>query len=672
MRAVRMATFRRRSRRGDEHGAVAIAVALSLTSLLVVTAMVLDFGLARLDRQQARLAADSAVMSGLQAADGGSDAVFTFQGVCAARAFLQANLSELSGLPTGICASPSTTATCNPANPNDPATKAVYQGTTSSGGITSTVIIKSPYLETDGNFPEESYASVAPDSSLENGCDQIGVIITQSRRPAFGSLATSGDLTFTIRSVGRVKSGAGDTAPALLLLERTGCTVLTVGSAGSPSRIKVYGSGPTAGTIHADSNATGAGCGSNPNQQVLQGKQADGIVAYGSPSPTGAAGIISSVAAANGVSAAIVSDSPANVYGTTATSELSVGPRYPVVGRRLVTRRPVDERYLGGVRAASQAAYSEWGKNPAAPAGYSQRFGCPTPANMATMAAMTAAQSVYIDCPGSSGITLDGSIGAGKIYFHGFIKGGNLSMPNATEVYIDDEAPSGSAISLGNNNGFCIRSSQCASFAVGTCASTPTGGLSQARLVVRRGTLNSTAGLLRMCNTRVILQGGHEGNGTAGNPGACLPSSDGTAPTATPCPGAGPAAKGTGQLDLSGATDWTAPNRYGDMTAAGLTPAQQQAAWDNGEDLALWAESMGTTSNPTFKMAGNGSLHVNGVFMTPNALPFTISGGVAQDLTNAQFIARGFAVDGGATLTMRVDPNNAVTLPQLGPFLLVR
>ena len=71
-------------------------------------------------------------------------------------------------------------------------------------------------------------------------------------------------------------------------------------------------------------------------------------------------------------------------------------------------------------------------------------------------------------------------------------------------------------------------------------------------------------------------------------------------------------------------------------------------------------------------MAGGGNLHVGGVFMTPNAAPFNVTGNGAQDLTNAQFIATSFAVDGGAILTMRVDPNNAVGLPSLYDFRLVR
>ena len=125
-------------------------------------------------------------------------------------------------------------------------------------------------------------------------------------------------------------------------------------------------------------------------------------------------------------------------------------------------------------------------------------------------------------------------------------------------------------------------------------------------------------------------------------------------------------------MSLAGSTDWTAPNRYGDMAGPPLnmTKAQQQTAWDGGEDLALWTETYGTGS--AFKMAGGGNMHVGGVFMAPNAAPFTVTGNGAQDLTNAQFIATSFAVDGGAVLTMRVDPYNAVGLPSLYDFRMVR
>jgi hypothetical protein len=195
--------------------------------------------------------------------------------------------------------------------------------------------------------------------------------------------------------------------------------------------------------------------------------------------------------------------------------------------------------------------------------------------------------------------------------------------------------------------------------------------LGKANLLIRRGGVDSTGGsspgLLRLCNTTMIMEGGQLGAGTAESPGGCLPTGLGTEPTSTPCVGASTSA-GTSPVSLSGLTDWTAPNSIGDMAA--LTQGAKEALWSGGEDLALWTETYGTSS--TFKMAGGGNMHVAGVFMVPNASPFTITGNGNQDLTNAQFVTRSFAVDGGASLKMQVDPYNAVGIPTIDPFTLVR
>ena len=660
--------------------------------LVVATAMVLDFGLIRYDRQRMKLAADNAVMSGLRAADGGTGDVYTWAGVCGALEFLRNNEPGLGSLTSGPCTTPDTGAICDPSNPT--ANKAEYSDTVTVGGRKLWVSIKSPYLTTDpgftsdGAFPEESYASLTTDTTKMNGCDQLGIIIKEARTPGLGSLAKSANLVTRVRSVGRVDVGPGDRAPALLLLERTKCGVLTVGSAGSPSRISVAASATMPGTIHSDSTATDSGCGSGSNQQLFQGKQTNGVVAYGTGTLSG---LITSVASANGTAANIIADDPTYVYGTTAVYPATGGTVTPVSPRRQVTRKLIDKRYLNGVTSIVTGAYTQWLLDHSSPAGYPTRVDCPpgSPAGMATymstLASMTAGQSLYIDCPVNAGITLDGSIGAGTVYIHGFIKNGNLALPNASRVYIDDTDNAGnrinaSAIALGNGNTFCVRATaancNASTPTIGRCSDAPTGVPgAKAQLVIRRGQMDSSGGsspgLLRLCNTTVILAGGQLGGGSSTNPGGCLPTTWGTAPTATPCVGASTSA-GTSPISLSGLTDWTAPNAYGDMSAppASLDDAGKQAMWDGGEDLALWTETYG--DGPTFKMAGGGNLHVAGVFMVPNAFPFTITGSGIQDLTNAQYITRAFAVDGGATLKMAVDPYNAVPLPTLNPFTLVR
>lgn len=685
-----MLVMRRRLIRGakTERGAVAVIVALSMVMLLVAGAMVLDFGIVRVDRQEMKLAADDAVMSGLRAESAGTSDIYTYRGVCGALAFLKANQPVFKGLSDdyGTCtSSPPPDYKCDTSDPFGSPGAAYFKGSVTSGDTQYTVVIKAPYLLSDGNFSEESYASLSGDTSSMGGCDQLGVIISLQKKPGLGSIATSADLKTRIRSVGRFQIGDGDTSPALLLLERSACGVLVVGSSGSPSRIEVVGSTapPMYATIHSDSTATGAGCGSGSNQQLFQGNQSGGIVAYGDGTNDGK---ITSVATDNGVAANIVSDSSANVYGTNGIFPTTTD-MIPVQPRALVTRGLVDKRYLNGVATMAESAYSEWIKDHSSPTGY-VRFGCPTAADMTTLGAEPSTAAVYIDCPTSSGITLNGSITAGTVFFHGYIKGGSLSMPNATKVYIDDTDNTGAkvnkdAILVNNNQAFCVRATSCdpASPSTGTCSTSPSFDPSaKAQFFIRRGNIDGAgnSSLLRLCSTTVIMEGGQIGAGNSSNPGACLPMSGGalafgTAPTSTPCTGMS-SIGGSGQISTSGFADWTAPNAYEDLSQPPINDDKtaKQTLWDGGEDLALWDESYGDNSSNTFSMAGGGMMHVAGVFMVPNAAPFHITGSGTQDLTNSQYIVTRFSVGGGAVLKMGVDPYNSVPDPELTPFTLVR
>ena len=91
---MRPTTARLRGRH-DERGAVAMMVAISLTALLIVVAMVLDFGLVRMDRQSNKSAADAAVGAGMRALDGGTGEIYSYRGVCEAIEYLNANQPEL-------------------------------------------------------------------------------------------------------------------------------------------------------------------------------------------------------------------------------------------------------------------------------------------------------------------------------------------------------------------------------------------------------------------------------------------------------------------------------------------------------------------------------------------------------------------------------------------------
>ena len=58
--------------------------------------------------------------------------------------------------------------------------------------------------------------------------------------------------------------------------------------------------------------------------------------------------------------------------------------------------------------------------------------------------------------------------------------------------------------------------------------------------------------------------------------------------------------------------------------------------------------------------------------MVPNAAPFILGGGAALNLTNSQYIVTSIELNGGTRITMQVNPDSAIVLPDLGLVGLVR
>ena len=689
---------RRRSRKRDEHGTVAILVAVSMTAILVIAAMVLDFGLVRIDRQIDRSAADAATLAGLHGLNTGDGVPHPYVGVCTAVRYLRANSSRFSGVDestgwsnglggatgNGCTDTALRNMTCKP---TDRSSWAKWQWTGTSRGVDLEVTIESGYDLAANQWQEDALPATSGDNgdAAYAGCDNLAVTIEQSREPGLGSLATTADLNTEIRSVGRVRAVPGDSAPAMLLLKRTGCPVLKTGSNGGSSFVHVEGAvapnGKTQpGTIHSDSD--GVGCNGSNNSWVYGGLAAHGIVAYAAPlslaNPTAPdpskPGSVTSVAAANGLTGTILRDALDNVYGSTARSGTS-GSKGEVIGRSLVTRRLVDERFFPGVKPAMAGATTMFTSGASGPpdatwktfpATMSAADKCkPTPAQV-TALNLTATDKLYIDCNNkfvgdSAGLTIN----AGTVYFRGWVNpSASLKLVNAHHVYVGNHeaTPSADAISLGTGAELQVHTSGNTD-ASGNC--TTGQSASKAVMFVRTGQFKQTGGLLRMCRTTVMMMGGR----TDG----CVPSASGAAPMTLPCAGT----LGTGQFTQNGGgINWTAPDTIDATTdASGMPLAAALTAWHdvNGpEDLALWSES-GSSSSTNFSMAGGGLFAVRGVFMVPNAAPFFIKGGASLDLTNAQYVATSVELDGNTTsVTMRVDPNSAVTLPDQGLVGLVR
>lgn len=683
--------------RADERGAVAVIVTLMVTALVVASAMVMDLGLVRVDRQVNKSAADAAAIAGVNGLSTGDGDARAFRGVCTALRYLQRNdprfvgVTDTSGTWTdalgGAKANGCTDTTVrNQVCTANQTSWAKYTWNGTYDGQPLQAVIQSGYRLDTGtsSWQEESLPAVQADNlDGAGGCDQLAVVVTQNRKPGLGAVVHPANIVSKIRSVARVRSAPGGDAPAMLLLKQTGCPVLQVGSSGggASSYVHVRGSISSDGTkaqpgsIHADSDGTS--CSTN----VFMGKATDGIVTYAAPlvgnpsqpDPT-KPGHITSVAGGNGVSIGTVRDAAANVYGSAAIDESgsSVAAKTDPSGRGLVTRRLVDERYLGlpsstsptttGVTAAINTANStvfSLTATTAPAAGWTVLTGC-TPTIPGTI---TAASKVYVDCTANGGYK-GASIPAGTVYFAGKVAPtGTLSLPNAHHVYVGGS--SSDAIILGNGNTLSVHTA--GNLTGSTCSNAFTGSSTNKAIVfVKDGGIKESGGLLQLCNTTMILMGG-SGSG-------CLPTTTGTAPTATPCGGSN---MGSGQISQTGGgVDWTAPNQYDVMNLPNGEPNPLLAsAWTdvNGpEDLALWSESAGNTSSATYNMNGGGQFHVRGVFMVPNADSFQIGGGAHQDLTNAQYIAASIALSGSTQLTMSVDPNSAVTLPKLKTIGLVR
>lgn len=641
---------------GEERGAVAIIVAVSMTMLLVAVAMVLDFGIVRLDRQVNKAAVDSSTSAGIQGLDRGNGNTYSYAGVCEALRYLKANKpADLGGLNWSACSDLALLAKiCDPA---DTTTWAKYDATTGPYRVT----IQNPYVPASTGFPEETLSSLSADQgdAAAGGCDQLAVIIAQTRKPGLGSLATSSDITTVVRSVGRITRDDDPQVPvAMLILEKTDCKALNV--SGTNTQVFVDGFGPYPGVIHSDSDGTTSCSGS----KVLDTSVLNGIVAGGATqSPLDENGVpttdppqhglIGSVALEAGVAANAAS-------GLDYVHGLPNPPKYGPEPRPAVGRIPLDDAYRIGVQNAITTARTAWssGASYILPAGQTMTSlgsgpssPCPTPSSTV----LNDATALFLNCSPSWNPGVEFKK-ARTVIIKGTVSKG-LSLPVADRVYLYGNWGSGrAAISLTGSDSFRMHQGMPTTGPSPTTCSDNT-ELERARLIIGGGGISQSGGLLQMCHTSVIMMGGH----TTG----CVPPKDGESPYNSPCPGAGTyTSPGNGVLDAQGGTqEWTAPNRLG----APPDPAATVADREDLEDLALWTETAGTGH----KLTGGGFMHLSGVFMLPNAKPFNLSGGSTQDASNAQYVVRTLDVTGGAQIYMRPKAYDAPKLPEF-TFELVR
>jgi hypothetical protein len=632
-----------------ESGAVALIVALMVTALVIVGALVVDIGLLRLDRQMNKSAADSAAISGLEAmrhvdASGlETGKAAPYAGVCSALAYLKASRPEFAsvaghlengvGTTVGDCPLPPSSPLEHVAcDPDDRSTWARYEGT-ADGGLAVEIMNGYVPSEDAARFEEENLSTLVADQGApaDKGCDQLAVIVSESESPGLGAIVRDDDVTTSIRSVARVDMGDDNSETvALVTLERKDCKVIY---SNGGTKLIVDGYGPVPGMIHLDSLGAvdGADCGSKKVIHV-DGSTVGAVVA--GESDDGKPGVIGMVALDGGAGAVA-----ANAFSPLPSVYTEpYPPGGEPEGHKLITRAPADNAYFTGVKAAIATANAAWAVPPAATVVPSTQC---SGGNLPSAGALAATGTVYFDCPGGVDYNASVALQASRVIFAGPLhvrSGKAFDMPNASHVYIR-----GSATAPGlDNQGYFRMHTQGAATCAGSSPSV------RGRLVIGDGEVKSMSGtpIFQACNTAVIMMGGQSDG--------CVPADPGLEPqSSTGCT--------RGYLNLAGGanTDWTAPN----LVDAGRTDADLEDL----EDLAFWTESESES-----KIRGSGGITLAGVFVLPNANPFSIGGSGSQNVEDCQYFTRKLHAYGGGTLYMKPSPYNAVKSPYYGSYMLVR
>ena len=630
-------------------GQTLILVALLLTAMMVVAAIVLDFSVVRADRQQNRSAADAAVTAGLRSLDGGTGVPWPWQGACVAYRFLVVNSPEMSSI-TGSwktaaggpppvpdpCPVPFGPTPSDPCVANDPDTWAWFDGTADGGRIK--VDIKAGYDISSETFPGDPLIPPDPGDPAQGHCDNLAVIIKETQEPGFGVLANSWtSFTSQVRSVGRAVIGDdGDVPVALLLLERNDCRVINID--GSNARVISRGFGDRPGLIHADSLGNGADCG-----KILEGNfssnwtSPDGTITCTAPCPRILAEDAETPVGseAEGIIGVYAMIGPGGVPGNASTpcpTTVEAQPGGCPEGRPLIGRAPVDARYLTpmGTLRAEATTRVNWTPAIASANGFTIldcNFNPLGPGSSAD-------QKLFINCADANTAPFNFPASNAEVVFNGDVTVGGgpgsvLSIADPRKVYIKGSVKLTRSFDVNLN----AKANCQARFAEDRTKST--------KLVIGGSVVGTGNAGLRACQTMIYMMNG------------ALPGTAGVAPYAN-------AFAGTISLAGGGAVDWSAPN----VSSTAPTAAQL----NEFEDLALWTETESGSS-----ISGGGGIFMRGIFFAPNANPFEIKGGGTQEIgRDAQFVVRKLRLTGNAFIAMRPDPANAILVPYFKSFALVR
>lgn len=626
--------------RSRDRGVTLLLTVLVIIPILIITALVIDHGFVRQNRQDDKSATDFAAAAGIRALDNGAGSIQVWKGICAAKDYLVSNNDELSpltavdasGTPvTDPCLSPPATM-CT-----DAASYGTYRGIAAGGRFK--VTIQNGYVLATSGFVEDSVAYSGDGGT--DPCDHLGVIVEETEGSYFGGIIGSTGTTSTIRSVARLtRSNTGTAVAALVLLERNGCNTLQI-DGGSGAKVVVAGNGATPGMIHSDSLGN-SGCDTSNRIFDVNGASTPVIVAQRAVTPASgpAPGQITAYAlsGAPGASTAwVTAPSPSTVCAQIAATDCTGTTGGDATSNTLVTRSVADSRYRSHVAAAKSDADTKLATNAASALvqGY----------DVVSAARCTeetfSASKVFIDSTcdlGGRNRTFTSTVQEIVVQGSVTIDNREIEVQGPAKVFIDGSMTLSGPGAIRVNNGN-----------VDTCPSYLTTSAQRGQVVVAGGALTVTNGVLQLCRTTLLM--------THNPANRCrIPSTDGTAPVSN---SSTPPAACAGRIDVSGRAvlDWTAPNTLNTVASS----------FSNFEDLAFWTETSGGN-----KAEGNGAMRMGGIFVTPNADPFRIAGNGTKNTTDAQFLTRRLQVAGNGTLSLSPDPENAIAIPSIGGYSLVR
>lgn len=663
-------------RGADDRGSSIVLFAFLLVPMLILTAIVVDLGLAKVSRSHLKSATDMAAVAAgfFLAGDGSASPVSNPQLACsAALSSLKTNVPDL---PTAAALSP----TCAQSFPNNallcsndhPARHvAAYESSRYSVSI--------EYPVPAAELVESRLEAGAGTDDGSSPCARVRVSITRHNDAVFGGVVGNTGVAVSASSVVRAGlSPNGVSAPAILLLERVDCGSLTAAGQGG---VRVRGALTSGGWIHTDTAAGGVGSIGTGNCQGGSSCSANNYSIVGTQLPASAGSGPSIIAESTTASAGRIGTY--GLYpriGGAGGCTYPTGMNVPATADPIVSRTPVDLRFDSPYNAAG-AALTELHRTgylattQGTPIGYQLINGSACNRDRVVWKAA----KVYIDCPAPGGFSgKNVVVRASQVILTGplNVAGGYVAFPNVRQLLIRGCTSCARGVNVTSGGQLSVNTGEVVpgkfgltatldavidGDAGGAPASWPTvdcltdqaslpGAATMASFSGSFTIQNATANL---CQTFVYV-----GDNTI-NHTRQVQTLGGNCSEALPCPSATPPTKPIFDLNSGSqpALSWTAPNQN-------LSGPSASSPFDG---LALWTEG-----GPACTIGGQGAITTSGVFFFPNC-NFAYAGQANADIPlAAQFIGRTLTMSGQGVLSLQPDPKHSIAVASPGSVQLIR